>query len=223
MTPLQTAIYARVASAQQAEAQTVASHVAALRERVAAADLPLPEALPCLDAGESGPRGAGAVDRLSVHAPDRWARPYADPGLRVDEVPHAGVEVIFLNRELGPSPEDDLLRQGQGLMAASERAKMLARHRRGTRHAARAGPVNVRSGAPDGSHDLSTDERQGQARDAAVPDEARVVRQVCDWGGRDRLTSGAVGRRLTQAGDVTRRGQPLGARRVVGGMVTNPA
>jgi site-specific DNA recombinase len=51
---------------------------------------------------------------------------------------------------LGQSPADDLLRQVQGMMAAYERAKILERHRRGTRHAARAGTVNVRRGAPYG-------------------------------------------------------------------------
>ena len=77
MSLMQTAIYARVSSAQQAEAHTVASQVAALRQRVAADDLPLPEALPCIDEGSSGATlvrpalerlrdlvAAGAVDRL---------------------------------------------------------------------------------------------------------------------------------------------------------------
>jgi hypothetical protein len=41
---------------------------------------------------------------------------------------------------------------------------MIERHRRGKLHAARAGPGNVLSGAPDGSHDMSTYEEQGQAR-----------------------------------------------------------
>jgi hypothetical protein len=54
MPPMQTAIAARVASAQQAEAHTVARQVAAWRARVAAADLPLPAALPCMDAGDRG-------------------------------------------------------------------------------------------------------------------------------------------------------------------------
>jgi hypothetical protein len=41
MNPIQVAIYARVSSEQQAEAHTVASQVVALRERVAADDLPV--------------------------------------------------------------------------------------------------------------------------------------------------------------------------------------
>ena len=163
MTPIQTAISARVSSAQQAEAHPVASQVAALRERVAADDLPLPEALPCIDEGDRGATlvrpalerlrdlaAAGALDRLYVHSPDRLARTYAYQVLLVDEFPHAGVEVLFLNREVGQSPEDALRLQVQGMMAADERAQMIARPRRGKLHAARAGTVNVLRGAPDG-------------------------------------------------------------------------
>jgi site-specific DNA recombinase len=90
MKPTQVAIYARVSSEQQAETPTMASQVAALRERVAAAGLAVSEARPFLDAGYRGATlgrpalerlrdviAAGSVDRLSGHAPDRVARPYA--------------------------------------------------------------------------------------------------------------------------------------------------
>jgi len=236
MTPIQTAIYARVSSAQQAEAHTVASQVAALRERVAADDLPLPEALQFIDEGYSGATlvrpalerlrdlaAAGALDRLYVHSPDRLARKYAYQVLLVDEFQHAGVEVIFLNRELGQSPEDDLLLQVQGMMAEYERAKIIERHRRGKLHAARAGTVNVLSGAPYGYHYISKYEGHGQARYEVVPDEARVVRQVFDWVGCDCLTIGEVCRRLAQAGEVTRSGKTIWDRSVVWGMLKNPA
>jgi site-specific DNA recombinase len=133
------------------------------------------------------------------------------------------VEVICWHRELGQSPEDDLLLQVHGMMAAYERAKMIARHRRGKLHAARAGTVNVLRGAPDGSRSSAQYAGHGQARDEAVPDEARVVRQVFDWGGRERLTIGEVCRRLTRAGDVTRRGKTSWDRRGVWGMVQHPA
>jgi site-specific DNA recombinase len=56
-----------------------------------------------------------------------------------------------------------------------------------------------------------------------VPDEARVVRQVFAWVGRDRLTIGEVCRRLTQAGEVTRTGKTVWDRSVVWGMLKNPA
>ena len=82
---------------------------------------------------------AGTVDRLYVHSPDRLARKYAYQVLLVDEFQRAGVEVVFLNRALGRSPEDDLLLQVQGMMAEYERAKIIERHRRGKLHAARMG------------------------------------------------------------------------------------
>jgi site-specific DNA recombinase len=48
---LHAALYARVSSEQQAEAQTIASQVAALRERVTADGLVVPEAMVFLDDG----------------------------------------------------------------------------------------------------------------------------------------------------------------------------
>lgn len=70
---------------------------------------------------------------------------------------------------------------------------------------------------------MSTYAGPGQARDAAVPDAARVVRQVFDWVGRDRLTIGEVCRRLTQAGEVTRSGKTIWDRSVGWGMLKKPA
>jgi site-specific DNA recombinase len=163
MHPTQGAIYARVSSEQQADAHTVASQVAALRERVAADGLTVSEAMQFLDEGSSGATlvrpalerlrdvsAAGSVDRLSVHSPDRLARKYAYQVLLVDEFRRAGVEVVFLNRTLGQSPEDALLLHVQGRIAEYARAKIIERHRRGKRHAARVGAVNVLSGAPYG-------------------------------------------------------------------------
>src|SRR6266849_10013728 len=166
---------------------------------------------------------AGAIDRLSVHSPDRLARKYAYQVLLVDEFRRAGVEVIFLNRALGHSPEDDLLLQVQGMIAEYERAKIIERHRRGKRHAARVGAVNVLSGAPYGYRYVTKYEGGGQARYELISDEARVVRQVFTWVGRDRLTIGEVCRRLTEAGEVTRTGKMVWDRSVVWGLLKNPA
>ena len=227
----QVAIYARVSSDQQAEAQTIASQVAALRERVTADGAVVPEAMQFLDDGYSGATlirpalerlrdvvAAGSVDQLYIHSPDRLARKYAYQVLLVDEFRRAGVEVVFLNRALGQSPEDDLLLQVQGMIAEYERAKIIERHRRGKRHAARAGAVHVLSGAPYGYRYVSKYEGGGQARYDIIPAEARLVRQVFDWVGRDRLTIGEVCRRLTRAGEVTRTGKRVWDRSVVWGM-----
>jgi site-specific DNA recombinase len=207
-----------------------------LRERVALDGLVLPEAMQFLDEGYSGATlvrpalerlrdviAAGAIDRLYVHSPDRLARKYAYQVLLVDECQRMGVEVVFLNRELGRSPEDDLLLQVQGMMAEYERAKIIERHRRGKLHAARAGVVNVLSGAPYGYRYVDKHTGGGQARYEIVPDEARVVRQVFAWVGHERLSIGEVCRRLTQAGEVTRTGKTVWDRSVVWGILHNPA
>jgi site-specific DNA recombinase len=236
MHTIQAAIDARVSSERQAETHPVASQVAARRERVTADGLPWPEALQCIDEAYRGATlvrpalerlrdlaAAGAVDRLYVHSPDRLARKYAYQVLRVDEFQRAGVEVVCLNRELGRSPEDDLLLQGQGMVAEYERAKISDRHRRGKRHAARAGAVHVLSGAPYGYRDIPKYAGGGQACYEMVPDEARVVGQVFEWVGHDRLTIGEGCRRLTRAGERTRTGTTIWDRSVVWGMVKNPA
>jgi site-specific DNA recombinase len=187
--PLRAAIYARVSSDQQAEAGTIASQVEALRERVHHDGLSLDEELSFIDEGYSGSTlvrpalerlrdlaVAGAIDRLYVHSPDRLARKYAYQVLLVDELHRGGVELIFLNRALGRSPEDDLLLQVQGMVAEYERAKILERSRRGKLHAARRGSVNVLSGAPYGYRYVSKQGGGGQARYEVVLEEARVVR-----------------------------------------------
>jgi site-specific DNA recombinase len=151
------------------------------------------------------------------------ARKYASQVLLVDEFRRAGVEVVFLNRALGQSPEDDLLLQVQGMIAEYERAKIIERHRRGKRHAAPSGAVNVLSGAPYGYRYVTKYEGGGQARYEIIPDEARVVRQVFAWVGHDRLPIGEVCRRLTQAGEVTRTGKTVWDRSGVWGLLKNPA
>ena len=83
--------------------------------------------------------------------------------------------------------------------------------------------MHVLSGAPYGYRYVSKYEGGGQARYDIIPDEARLVRQVFDWVGRDRLTIGEVGRRLTRAGEVTRPGKRVWDRSVVWGMLKHPA
>src|SRR6516225_4993811 len=199
------ALYARVSSDQQTEDCTIASQVAALEERIGRDGLTLDPELRFLDQGYSGSTlvrpalerlrdlaAAGAIDRLYVHSPDRLARKYAYQVLLVDELHRCGIELIFLNRALGQTPEDDLLLQVQGMVAEYERAKILERSRRGKRHAASRGSVNVLSGAPYGYRYVTKYEGGGQARYEILPEEACVVRQVFTWVGGDRLTIGEV-------------------------------
>jgi site-specific DNA recombinase len=152
------AIYARDSSDQQAEDGSIASQVVAFEGRVGRDGLALESELRFLDEGYSGSAlvrstlerlrdqaAAGAIDRLYVHSPYRLVRKYAYQVLRVDESHRCGVELISLNRALGQTPRDDLLLQVQGMVAEYERAKILVRSRRGKRHSASHGSINVLS------------------------------------------------------------------------------
>src|SRR3954464_11977722 len=124
MPALRVALYARVSSDRQAEQGTIASQVAALEARILQDGLPLEPDHRFIDEGHSGATlirpalerlrdavASGTVDRVYVHSPDRLARRYAYQVLLIDEFRRRGVEIVFLNRAIALSPEDDLLLQ----------------------------------------------------------------------------------------------------------------
>jgi site-specific DNA recombinase len=230
------AIYARVSSDQQAQAGTIASQIEELKERLAKENLRLEQELSFIDDGYTGATfvrpglerlrdaaAAGAIDRVYVHSPDRLARKYAYQVLLVDEMERCGVEVLFLNRQLGQSPEDDLLLQVQGMIAEYERAKILERSRRGKLHAARRGSVNVLGGAPYGYRYISCQEGSGQASYEIILEQARIVRQIFEWIGQYRFSIGEVCRRLQKQGIPTKTGKVYWNRTTVWGILKNPA
>jgi site-specific DNA recombinase len=87
MKNLTVALYARVSSDQQTQAQTIDSQVAALRARVTADDCVVLPECEFIDEGYSGATlvrpglerlrdlsASGEIERLYVHSPDRLAR-----------------------------------------------------------------------------------------------------------------------------------------------------
>jgi site-specific DNA recombinase len=235
-TDMSAAIYARVSSDAQAQEQTIDSQVAALREQATEDGTQLEDKNCFLDDGVSGStlnrpalerlRDAayvGGFQRLYVHSPDRLARKYAYQVLIVDELRKLGIEIVFLNRAIGVSPEEDLLLQMQGMFAEYERAKIMERSRRGKRHAATRGSVNVLSAAPYGYRYITRSEGAGQAAYEINEAQARVVKQVFQWVGVDRLSIGEVTRRLGAQGIKTSTGKDWWDRTTVWGMLKNPA
>ena len=236
MRAIQVALYARVSGEQQAHAGTIASQVTSLREPIAADGAQLEPEHAFLDEGYSGAsllrpalerlRDAAAacvIDRLYVHSPDRLARRYAYQVLLIEEFRRSGVEVVFLNRPIGASAEDDLLLQVQGMIAEYERAKILERSRRGRRHAARSGLVSALGAAPFGYHYVTRAVGGGMARFEVVEQEARIVRQIFAWVGLERVSLHEICRRLAEAGHRTRTGLVRWDPTTVCGMLKNPA
>ncbi len=230
------AIYARVSSDQQAQEQTIESQVTALRERVEHDGHTLDDELCFLDDGVSGStlkRPAleqlrdiayvGGFQKLYVHSPDRLARRYAYQVLLVDELAKHGVEIEFLNRAIGVSPEEDLLLQMQGMFAEYERAKIMERSRRGKRHAATRGSVNVLSNAPYGYRYISKRDGGGAASYQINEEQSSVVKLIFEWVGRDRISIGEVKRRLDAKQIPSPRGKSWWDRTTIWGILKNPA
>ncbi len=164
----------------------------------------------------------GRIDRIYVLAPDRLARRYAYQVLLVEEFRRAGTEVVFLNRAIGDSAEDDLLLQVQGVIAEYERAKVLERGRRGRRHAAKSGAVSALSGAPIGYRYIGRHAGGGIARFERCEDEARIVRSIFTWVGVDRINLREVCRRLQKMGCSTKTGRTRWDPTTVCEMLRNP-
>jgi site-specific DNA recombinase len=236
MTRKQVAVYARVSGETQAAAHTIASQIEALHERVATDGCQLLAEHEFLDDGYSGNTlvrpaleqlrdliASGSIDCVYIHSPDRLARRYAYQVLLVEEWQRAGVEVVFLNRLLGHSAEDELLLQVQGVMAEYERAKILERCRRGRRHTAQRGSVSVLGIAPFGYRYVTIQEGGGEARFEVVPEEARVVQQIFAWAARERANLGEIRRRLREAGHLTQTGLTLWDRSTIRNLLRNPA
>jgi site-specific DNA recombinase len=233
---LLTAGYARVSSDQQAKHGTVASQIAALRERIAADGQELADDMLFVDEGVSGATlirpqlerlrdhaALGLIERLYVLSPDRLSRRYAHQVLLIEELSDCGVDVVFLNHPIGTTPEEELLLQMQGMIAEYERAKIMERNRRGKLHGAKRGTVNVLSAAPYGYRCIR---KHGDGRPAQyiidLP-RAATVRQIFHWVGVDRLSIGEVVRRLGAADIKTASGKAHWERSVVWGMLQNPA
>ena len=230
------ALYARVSSDQQSQAQTIASQVEALQQRLRQDGNALDQELLFTDDGYRGATlvrpalerlrdmaALGLIDRLYVHSPDRLARKYAYQVLLLEELGRCGVDVVFLNHPVSDNPEEHLLLQVQGMMAEYERARIIERCRRGKLHAARHGSVNVLGHAPYGYRYLSARMTGGHAVYEIVLEQARVVRQIFVWVGRDRVSIREVCRRLQNQGISTAMGRSWWDPGTVCGMLKNPA
>jgi site-specific DNA recombinase len=229
------AIYARVSSDRQKEDKTIGSQTAALAEYAQAHHYVVPKEWTFEDEGYSGATLArpglerlrdvvneGRVEVVLVHSPDRLSRRYAYQVLLLEEFSRKGVEVVFLKGTAGQTPEEQLLVQFQGMIAEYERAQIAERSRRGKRHRARAGCVNVLSGAPYGYRYIKRTDTSDSCY-VVNEDEAAVVRQVYGWYAQDGLSIGEIARRLNAQGVPTRKAKPRWERSVVWAMLRNPA
>jgi site-specific DNA recombinase len=230
------AIYARVSSERQRQEQTIQSQTVALRELAEQRELLVPEEFIFEDDGFSGAslqRPAlerlrdrafdGCFEVLLCHAPDRLARRYAYQVLLLEELARGGIEVVFAKEpERSGSPEDELLRQFQGMIAEYERAQIAERCRRGKLHRARAGAVSVLSNAPYGYRYVKKTEHADAFYEVNEL-EAPIVREIFDRYVEQSESIGQIARALTEQAVPTRTGTPCWGPSTIWAILRNPA
>ncbi len=229
------AIYARVSSDRQKENHTIASQLAALMEYAEPHGYTVPAEWRFQDEGYSGATllrpglealrdlaAAGHIEAVLIFSPDRLSRKYAYRVLLAEELSRYGVELIFLKAPSGATPEDQLLVQFQGMIAEYERAQIAERSRRGKRHRAQQGSVNVLSGAPYGYRYVKKSDTSA-AYYEVTESEAAVVRLVYEAYTRQGLSINAIARMLNEQHTATRAETTRWERSTVWGMLRNPA
>src|SRR6202790_443066 len=229
------AIYARVSSDRQKENHTIGSQTAALIEYALKNGYSVPPEWVFQDEGYSGAilvrpglealRDLAAEGQIAaglVYSPDRLSRKYAYQVLLAEELARCGVELIFLRAPSGATAEDQLLVQFQGMIAEYERAQIAERSRRGKRHRAQQGSINVLSGAPYGYRYVKKTDT-ATAYYEVIEAGADVVRLVCDTYTKEGLSINAIARLLNDRRVPTRRGSSRWERSTVWALLRNPA
>src|SRR6266536_670050 len=232
---MRAAVYARVSTTRQAQAQTIEQQLDRLREAITGRGWELDDQHVYRDDGYSGASlGRPGLDRLRDHAalaeldvvvvtePDRLARNYVHQVLLIDELAGYGCRVEFLDRPMSADPHDQLLLQIRGAVAEYERTLITERMRRGRQARLRAGTLLPWTRPPSG-YRLDP----GRPRDAAAvrtePGEAVLVAQLFDWYLEPQATLYRLTARLAGLGVATPTGKPRWTVASVRGILRNPA
>ena len=149
---MRVALYARVSTQRQAQADGVIQQLDRLQTHALAQGWTVAEDDIFRDDGHSGASlkrpglerlrdrvALRALDRVLITAPDRLARHYVHQVLLLEEFTATGCQVEFLDRPMSQDPHDQLLLQIRGAVAEYERSLIAERMRRGRLRKLQAG------------------------------------------------------------------------------------
>ncbi|HSH83027.1 MAG TPA: recombinase family protein [Herpetosiphonaceae bacterium] len=231
---MQIALYVRVSTHRQQQAQTIEQQLARLQEYTATQpSWQLHEQHICRDDGYSGANlNRPGLDRLRDHAllaafevvlltaPDRLARKYVHQILLVEELQQRGCAVIFVDRPMRDDPHDQRLLQVRGAVAEYERQLITDRMRRGRLAKLRSGHLLPWSRAPYG-YLLAPEHPRAPQGLTINPVTAASVQQIFAWytDPRLHLTLYGIAKRLNADHIPTPRGGALWAISTLRGML----
>src|SRR5215211_5037600 len=232
---MRVAIYARVSTTRQAQAQTIEQQLDRLRAAVTEHGWRLDEQHIYRDDGYSGAglsrpgldrlrdqAALAELDLVLVTAPDRLARNYVHQVLLIDELGRHGCQVEFLDRPMSDDPHDQLLLQIRGAVAEYERTLISERMRRGRQAKLRAGTLLPWTTPPFG-YRLDPERPRDVAGVRVEPGEAVLVAQLFDWYLEPQATVYRLAKRLTDLHVATPTGKPRWNAASVRGILRNPA
>src|SRR4051794_20252706 len=228
------AVYVRVSTQRQAQAQTIEQQLERLRAHLRDQGVePASEAAfrddgysgatlnrPGLDRLRDAAR-AGEVDRVLVTDPDRLARNYVQLMVLLGELERAGCEVAFLDRPMGRDPQDRLLLQIRGAVAEYERTLIAERMRGGRQAKLRAGCLLPWTRPPYG-YRLDPDRPRDPAGVTLEAAEAAVVRELFAGYLEGHASLFGLAKRLQGLGVPSPRGRPRWSPATLRGLLTNP-
>lgn len=229
------ALYARVSTSHQVEAQTIDQQLERLHNYVKAQGWLLGDAHIYRDDGRSGAnlkrpgldhlRDAARnaeFDHVVITAPDRLARNYVQQMIIVDKLEKLGCKVEFLDRPMNDDPHDRLLLQIRGAVAEYERTLICDRMRRGRQQKYKAGTLLPWSRPPYG-YRFNPDRPRDPAGVFFDENEATVVRQIFEWYLEEKVTLQSLAARLQKQGVPTPFNKRLWSTSTLGGILKQPA
>jgi site-specific DNA recombinase len=233
---MRAALYARVSTDRQQQAQTIEQQVAQLQSYVAAHDGWTVAAEHVFrDDGRSGAKldrpgldalrdhaARAAFDLVVICSPDRLARNFVHQMVVLEELERRGVRVVFCDRPLSDDPHEQLVIQIRGAVAEYERTLIADRMRRGRQAKLRSGQLLPWTRAPYG-YRLHPERPRDPAAVQVDPVAAAVVQELFAAYAAGGVTLHTLAAQLTARGVPTPTGKPIWRPTTIRGLLTNPA
>jgi site-specific DNA recombinase len=231
---MRTAVYVRVSTQRQSQAQTIDQQLARLRAHLAVQGEELQSEQIFRDDGYSGASlnrpgldhlrdavQAAAFDHVLVTTPDRLARNYVHQMVLLEELERVGCRVEFLERPMSQDPHDQLLLQIRSAVAEYERTLIAERMRRGRQMKLRAGILLPWTTTPYG-YRVDPERPRDPAGVRMDPAEGAVLRELFTRYLEGPETIRGLVKYLLQLGLPSPRGRARWSAASVRGLLTNP-
>jgi site-specific DNA recombinase len=231
---MKTAIYARVSTNRQTQAQTIEQQVERLQTHLDLQGEPLPAENIFRDDGYSGANlnrpgldrlrdrvKGGFLDRVLLTSPDRLARNYVHQMVLLEEWERSGCKVEFLDHPMSQDPHDQLLLQIRGAVAEYERVLIAERMRRGRQMKLKAGALLPWTVPPYG-YRSAPDRPRDPAGVQIEPAEGAIVRELFARYLENKGTLLSLAKHLSQFSLPSPRGNQRWSAASIRGLLINP-